>query len=91
MDAWKSGRNPSATREIMSNITPRGSVALSLCFWSPPKLYNMIPVEIRLAMIIFFGPNAKLLSFTLEQNTPTSTTETMLQDLTNITIGKLVR
>jgi hypothetical protein len=51
----------------------------------------MIPDEIKHAIIIFLGPRAKLLSLTLEQNTPTSTTDTMLHDLTNITIGKLVK
>lgn len=91
IDAWKSGKKPSATRDIINKITPKGSVALSLCFWSPPKLYNIIPVDIKLAITIFLGPNAKFLSLTREQNTPTSTTDTILHDLTNITIGKLVR
>lgn len=51
----------------------------------------MIPDEIKQAITIFLGPSAKLLSRTREQKTPTSTTETMLHDFTNITIGKLVK
>lgn len=72
-------------------MSPNGSVAFYLCFWSPPKLYKMMPIETIAATNIFLGLSARFLSLTLEQKTPTTTTETILQDFTSITIGKLVR
>jgi hypothetical protein len=41
-------------------------------------------------MIIFFAPKFKLFYFTLVQRIATSNTESKLQDLKAITIGKLV-
>lgn len=43
------------------------------------------------ATISFFGPNFNFLSVTLEHKTLTSTTESILQLLAIIAIGKLVR
>lgn len=49
-----------------------------------------IPAVIIKATAIFFGPNFRFGSCTLEQNTPIMTTVKMLQDSNITTTGKLI-
>ena len=86
--AWKSGKNPSTTKEIANRKIPNSEEAFQVFFMSPPKLYSRIPSVTKQATIILFPPSFNDFCLTPEQHTPTITTETMLQDFTIITIGK---
>ena len=53
-------------------------------------MYTRIPIDMKMAMTIFYAPSFSESSLTLEQQMPTNTTGIMLHDLIIITIGKLV-
>jgi hypothetical protein len=81
ISACKSGRNPYATKWNNKNTIPINYYFTSLYFVYGSLNWNInIPIAIIKATIIFFGPNFKFSSCTLEQNTPTNTTGNILQD-----------
>lgn len=89
--AWKSGRNPSASKDTINKARPIIYTFLqSPCFAQGSNTLNkIIPVVTIMAMIIFLAYNFKDLLLTLEHITPTKITESMLQDLNITTIGQL--
>lgn len=54
------------------------------------KLNKNTPIVIKMPMSSFVGPNLRLFYFTLEHKIATNKTESKLQDLNAIHIGKLV-
>ena len=93
MEAWKSGKNPSAIKLAKSNKKPKIYVFLPLLLlksvYGSNNLNIIIPSETPIATKIFLGPNFNFLSLTLEHITLTKITGIILQDLTIIVNGKL--
>lgn len=92
ISAWKSGKNPSASKDMINSIIP----VIYVCFYSffeagSKTLKIMIPTVIIAPTTIFFTPSFSFLSLTLEHKTPTRMTDIKLHDLNIITTGKLVR
>ena len=81
-------------REIKRNTVPIDNISIGL-FWLSrllllAKLNKNIPVQAIKPTNNFYFPNWSFLSLTLEQATPTITTDSKLQDFTITTAGKEV-
>ena len=91
ISAWKSGKNPSASKDTIKKAIPEISDSLDLYFVAGSnKLNRRTPIVRTIPTINFFLPNFNFFSFTREQKIATNKTDRTFEDLKTITTGKLV-